>query len=232
MRIAPSLAAAPLDRLGDVIRLLDQADADFIHFDFEDGIFVPVMTLGTKILADLRHLTRRPFDVHLMMIQPEWIIPQLVCDGAERILVHLEACPYPRRTLRLIAEAGATAGLALNPVTPLPDLASLRPYLSFIVILTTEPEVPDSVFLPSVLEKVRQGKRLPEAAGLEWVVDGGLNAENLPQAMQAGADTVVIRRSVFRDGDIAGNLARLRAAATGHSQERANEQSSPRPDPA
>lgn len=219
MRIAPSLAAAPLDRLGDVIRLLDQADADFIHFDFEDGVFVPVMTLGTKILADLRPLTRRPFDVHLMMIQPEWIVPQLVRDGAERISVHLEACPYPRRTLRLIAEAGATAGLALNPVTPLPDLAMLRPYLSFIVILTTEPEVPDPVFLPSVLEKVRRGRRLPEAAGLEWVVDGGLNAENLPQAAQAGADIVVIGRSVFRDGDVAGNLARLRAAAAGHSQE-------------
>jgi len=211
-RLAPSLAAAPLDRLGEVVHILDEAGADLIHFDVEDGSFVPVMTLGTKIIADLRPLTRRPFDVHLMMVHPEWIIPQLARDGANRISVHFEACPYPRRTLRMIAEAGAEAGLAFNPATPLPDLADLLPHLAFVVILTTEPEVPDPGFLPQALEKIRRGKQTPGMEAIEWVADGGLKPENIRQAVRAGADTLVIGRSAFREGRITENLNDLRRA--------------------
>jgi len=211
-RIAPSLAAAPLDRLGDVVRRLDEAGADLIHFDVEDGSFVPVMTLGTKIVADLRPLTRRPFDVHLMMVHPEWLVPQLVHDGANRVSVHYEACPYPRRSLRMIAEAGAAAGLAFNPATPLPDLTDLRPYLSFVVILTTEPEVPEAAFLPHALEKIRRAKASPGMETVEWVADGGLNRDNVGLAVAAGADTLVIGRSVFREGKIAENLREIRHA--------------------
>jgi ribulose-phosphate 3-epimerase len=212
IRIAPSLAAAPLYRLGEVVRLLDEAGADFIHFDIEDGSFVPVMTLGTKLIADLRPLTRRPFDVHLMMVQPEWLIPQLAREGADRISVHYEACPYPRRTLRMITEAGAAAGLAFNPATPIPDLRDLLPYLRFVVVLTTEPEIPDPMFLPHALEKIRRGKQASGMEGLEWVADGGLKPENVRQAAEAGADTLVIGRSVFREGQIAENLSALRRA--------------------
>ncbi len=214
-RIASSLAAAPMDRLGDVIRTLDEAAADLIHFDIEDGSFVPVMTLGTKLIADLRPLTRRPFDVHLMMVQPEWIIPQLIRDGADRISVHWEACPYPRRTLRMIAEAGALAGLAFNPATPMPELSVFLPHLSFVVVLTTEPELPDPVFLPQALEKVRRGKEGPGLEGVEWVADGGLSPENLRQAVEAGAETLVVGRSVFREGRIVENLKALRRALAG-----------------
>lgn len=212
VRIAPSLASAPLERLGQVIGALEAAGADFIHFDVEDGSFVPVMTLGTKIILDLRKYTALPFDVHLMMVNPEWILPDLVRSGANRISVHFEACPYPRRVLRQIQALGAQAGLAFNPATPLPDLAYLKPYLSFIVILTTEPEIPDSPFLPHVLEKVRKGKQAQGLEGIEWVVDGGVTVENLPQVVQAGADTVVIGRAVFQGGKIAENMAALRSA--------------------
>jgi ribulose-phosphate 3-epimerase len=213
MRLYPSLTAAPLDALGDTVRELERAAVDALHFDIEDGSFVPVMTLGTKVISDLRSLTRLPFDVHLMMFNPERIIPEVVAAGANRLSVHYEACAYPRRVLRIIHDLGAQAGLAFNPATPIPDLAYLRPYLSFVLLLTSEPELPEPIFLPSVLDKVRQHKARPGTEGLEWVVDGGLQASNLGEAVHAGADSSVVGRAFFRDGDLQGNAARLRAAA-------------------
>ncbi|WP_322799272.1 ribulose-phosphate 3-epimerase [Thermoflexus sp.] len=206
IKISVSLAAAPLDRVGEIVRSLTLGQVDYLHFDIEDGIFVPMITLGTKIIQDLRPLTSLPFDVHLMMMNPEWLIPDLVRMGANRIAVHYEACPYPRRTLRKIVEAGAQAGIALNPATPLPDLAYLRPYLSFVLILTSEPEMPDCPFLPAMLEKVRQGRRQPGLNGVEWVVDGGINPQNLPQVVAAGADVLVIGRAIFKDSTVQENL--------------------------
>lgn len=213
LRIAPSLASAPTPHLSRVIADLETAGADYIHFDVEDGSFTPVMTLGTKIIADLRPLTRLPFDVHLMMVNPEWILPDLAAYGANRISVHYEACPYPRRVLRQIVSLGAQAGLAFNPATPIPDLSYLAPYLSFIVVLTTEPEMSDCPFLPEVLEKVREGKQAASQGRCEWVVDGGVDVENISQIRRAGADTVIVGRAVFKDGKIAENMAALRAAA-------------------
>lgn len=213
LRIAPSLASAPMQRLGEVIHSLESTGADLIHFDVEDGSFTPVMTLGTKIIKDLRGFTKLPFDVHLMMVNPEWILPELVSYGANRISVHHEACPYPRRVLRQIVTLGAQAGLAFNPATPLPDLSYLSPYLSFVVILTTEPEIPDCPFLPRVLDKLRGQQQAGEMDGIEWVVDGGVAVENLPEIKNAGADTVVVGRAVFKEGRISENMAALRAAA-------------------
>lgn len=211
VRISPSLAAAPLDHLGQVVIELESAGADYIHFDIEDGSFVPVMTLGTKIISGLRLFTRLPFDVHLMMVNPEWILPELIDSGANRVSVHYEACPYPRRVLRQIVSLGAKAGIAFNPATPIPDLGYLLPYLSFVVVLTTEPEIPDCQYLPEVLEKVRKGVQAKGMEGIEWVVDGGIDAENLSQVVVAGADTVVVGRAVFKDDKISENMAALRA---------------------
>lgn len=210
LRISPSLASAPTDRLGKVVRELEKAGADYIHFDVEDGTFVPMMTLGIKIIADLRPYVDLPFDVHLMMRDPEWILPRLVEDGADRVAVHYEACPYPRRVLRGIVELGATAGLTFNPATPISDLTYLAPYLSFLVVLTTEPEGRDCPFLPAVLDKVREGKKDPCLRNLEWVVDGGIGPENIADVVEAGADTVVVGRAVFEDGRIESNLLSLR----------------------
>lgn len=214
VRIAASLAAAPLDHLRAVVEQLAIARVDYLHFDVEDGSFVPMMTLGTKIIHDLRPLTGLPFDVHLMMFNPEWLIPSLVRGGAGRIAVNSEACPYPRRTLRQIAELGAVPGLAFNPATPVPPLEFLKPYLKYVILLSTEPEEPDCPFLPAVLEKLRQAKQTATLEGIEWVVDGGINAENLEEVIRAGADTAVIGRSVFQGGKIVENLARLRRSAT------------------
>ncbi len=212
-KIAVSLAAAPLTNLNEVISQLDQAAVDFLHFDIEDGNFVPMMTLGTKIISDLRPLTSRPFDVHLMMVNPDWILDDLVQMGTDRISVHLEACPYPRRTLSNIVSLGVQAGIALNPATPLPDLEILLPYLSFVLILSTEPEYPNASFLPSVLNKVRAGKERYGESGIEWDVDGGINPANLAMVLEAGADVIVVGRSAFQGGNITQNIALLRRSA-------------------
>lgn len=212
MRISPSLASAPLEHLAGVIAELESAGADLIHFDIEDGHFVPLMTLGTKIIGDLRPLSKRPFDVHLMVSQPENLVQEVVRLGADRVSVHYEACLYPRRVLRHIVSLGVPAGLAFNPATPLPDLTYLLPYLSFVVILSTEPEILDCPFLPETLEKVRQGKRMPALERVEWVVDGGITPENVKMVAEAGADTIVVGRAVFKEGRIRENLQALREA--------------------
>ncbi len=180
-----------------------------IHFDIEDGNFVPVMNLGVKVIGELRALTELPFDVHLMMINPEWLIPDLARMGANLVSVHFEACPYPRRTLRLIHDSGMKAGLAFNPKTGIPDLQFCLPYLSFIVILTTEPEIPDCPFLPSVLHKITEGKNRPALENITWVADGGISAENADLVAKAGADMLVVGRGIFQGGNISDNILEI-----------------------
>ena len=199
-----------MDRLGDMVSKLEQSGADYIHFDVEDGYFTPVMTLGTKIIADLRPLTKLPFDVHLMMVNPEWILPTLKEYGAERIAVHYEACPYPRRTLRQIFDLGISPGLAFNPATPVPEIGYLSPYLDFVILLSTEPEEPDCPFIPGTLEKLTANRNQPGLNDTEWVVDGGVNDSNIKEVVASGADTVVVGRGAFEGGDLKGNIRRLR----------------------
>lgn len=129
--------------MGEVVSDLNESGVDYIHFDVEDGFFTPVMTLGTKLITDLRPLSDLKFDMHLMMVNPEWILPKLKEDGADRVAVHYEACPYPRRTLRQVADLGITAGLAFNPATTIPEIGYLKPYLDYVILLSTEPEIPD-----------------------------------------------------------------------------------------
>lgn len=213
IRIAPSLACAPLQALGETVAAVENSGADYLHFDLEDGVFVPAMNLGTKVIADLRPLTEMPFDVHLMVTNPEWLLKDLVQMGADRISIHWEVCEYPRRTLAKIVSLGAQAGLALNPKTMLPDLSFLEPYLTFVVILTTEPEEVDPPFLPHVLGKVKEGRRRFQSLHLEWVVDGGINPANIADVALAGADTAVVGRSAFRHNKIKENLRALIQAA-------------------
>ncbi len=212
--IAPSLASAPMWHLADTIAELERAGADAIHFDLEDGHFVPVMTLGTRLIAELRPLTRLPFDVHLMVDNPEQIVPLVASLGADAISVHYEACLYPRRTLRMIQGMGKRAGLAFNPKTPFPRVDYLLPYLDFVLILTTEPEMPDCPYLPAVLDNVRAAAAFAKEhhPRLGITADGGIDADNIAEVVAAGADTIVSGRAVFAGGEITANLRRLRDA--------------------
>ena len=132
--------------------------------------------------------------------------------GADMVSVHYEACPYPRRTLGLIHQTGMLAGLAFNPATPLPPLKHYLPFLSYVLILTTEPETQVCTYLPSVLDKVSEGKKQPGLEGVKWEVDGGFVLDNILDAKRAGADIIVSGRGVFGDNQIQLNLKRLREA--------------------
>jgi len=146
------------------------------------------------------------------MVNPEWLIPELAEMGADMVSVHYEACPYPRRILRLITGHGMKAGLAFNPSTQIPDLEFCLPYLSFIVILTTEPEEGDCPFLPSVLNKITEGKAHPELKKLIWIADGAISVINAKAVVAAGADVLVVGRGIFKEGEILENILDIKSA--------------------
>lgn len=215
MRISSSLAAAPLLDLKQTVEELAAARVDYLHFDIEDGSFVPCMNLGTRLISELRACTRLPFDVHLMMVDPEWLIPELAAIGVDRISVHYETCPYPRRVLHKISSLGIAAGLAFNPATPVPDLHYLAPYLSFVLILSTEPEEEGAPFLPEMLQKLNAARNTRAPDAVEWVVDGGIRPENVALVAEAGADMAVVGRGLFNERGIEQNMRLLRAAFPG-----------------
>jgi ribulose-phosphate 3-epimerase len=213
LRISASIAAAQSNCLQETIKGLEESKVDFIHFDLEDGKFVESSGLSIKQISDLRQFASIPFETHLMVFEPESLIEDLVKVGVNRIAVHYESLLYPRAVLRKITEAGAVAGLAFNPVTAVPfaNLTYLLQFLSFVLILTTEPECKDPPFLEEILEKVRVGKQHSPLNKLEWIVDGGVSSENIKMISDAGADTVVIGRALFKQGNIKDNVEAIRS---------------------
>lgn len=195
VQISPSLVSASLLDLPAIIKQLEAIKIDYLHFDIEDGSFVREMNLGTKIIKDVQGFTTLPIDVHLMMVEPEWIIPVMAEMGVKLLSFHYEATQYPRRVLRMITEQGMQAGLAFNPKTAIPDLTQYHPYLHFVNILTTEPEIGGAVFLPEVLQKVSFIKQ--NFVDLLCEVDGGITLANYQQVIKAGADILVSGRGIF-----------------------------------
>lgn len=214
--IAPSIISADLSRLGEQLAALQSAGADWIHYDVEDGHFVPEMGLGVGLLGTIRRLTDLPIDVHLMVDEPDLWIERIAALGADHITVHLEACAYPRRSLRLIREQGCRSGLALNPKTPLPNIGFLLNTLDMINILTTEPEGQDCPFLPSITSKLALAKEAVSEVNdrIDIVADGGVDADTAGPCLGAGATVLVAGRSVFKGGDIQANISALRLSTS------------------
>ena len=213
-RVAPSILAADFARLGDEVRAVSEAGADYLHVDVMDGHFVPNITIGPAVVKALRPFSDKPFDVHLMISPADPFIADFAEAGADILTVHPEAGPHLHRTLQLIKSKGLRAGVSLNPGTPVGAVDYVLDAVDLVLVMCVNPGYGGQSFIPAALDKIKALRRKIDTAGrpIEIEVDGGINAETAPLVVAAGADVLVAGTAVFRGGpeEYAANIARLR----------------------
>ncbi len=213
--IAPSILSADGSKLGEEILAIEKAGADWIHVDVMDGNFVPNITMGPAIITSLRKVTKLPFDVHLMIADPDRYIESFFKAGADIITVHAEASGHMHRTVELIKSYGARAGVSLNPATPLDYISEIAHYIDLLLIMTVNPGFGGQQFIGTSLAKIARARKildeLPHQPLLE--VDGGVNLKNIGDVAQAGADVIVAGNAVFGSGDYQKTITALKTAA-------------------
>jgi ribulose-phosphate 3-epimerase len=216
IEIAPSILAANFARLGDEIRMVEQAGAEVIHVDVMDGHFVPNISIGIPVVESLRKATRLPLDVHLMIERPEEYIERFVRAGATRVLVHEEATVHLDRALAVIREHGAEAGAVINPATPVAMLSEVLDKVDTVLVMSVNPGFGGQKFIRGALEKIRQLNqwRTRYNATFRIEVDGGVDLENIAELARAGTNTFVAGSSIFHASDPAGATRQLRKLAT------------------
>jgi ribulose-phosphate 3-epimerase len=212
-KIAPSILSADFSCLGQEVKAVEEAGADWIHVDVMDGHFVPNITMGPMVTEAVNRCTSLPVDVHLMIENPDRYIADFAKAGAEYISVQVEACPHLHRTLHLIKENGAKAGAVLNPATPLSTITYLLEDLDFVLIMSVNPGFGGQKFIKSALDKIEQLKSLIEESGLDILiqVDGGVNANTIADVSAAGADVFVAGSAIFNTDDYKETIAMLKA---------------------
>lgn len=201
VRIAPSILSADFANLGEEVRKIDAAGADYIHIDVMDGHFVPNLTIGPKVVKALRPHSNKPFDVHLMISPVDQYIKDFADAGADIISFHPEAGAHPHRTVQLIKDCGKKAGIALNPATPTSVLDHLINDLDLILVMTVNPGFGGQKFIP-LLDKIADVHKRIQATGrdIDLEVDGGINPDTAKSAISHGANLLVAGTAVFKDG--------------------------------
>ena len=212
--IAPSILAADFARLGEEVRAIDAAGADYIHIDVMDGHFVPNISFGTPIMDAIRGVTKKPFDVHLMIAPVDPYLESFARAGADIITVHAEAGPHLDRTLQAIRAMGKKAGVSLNPATPTSVLKHVLDRLDLILVMSVNPGFGGQSFIPAMLEKISEIRDMVQSRNIDIEVDGGITRHNAADVVRAGANVLVAGSAIFKTTDYAAEIRAIRTAAT------------------
>jgi ribulose-phosphate 3-epimerase len=212
VKIAPSILTADFAHLAKEVEQLETGGADLLHVDVMDGHFVPNLTIGPPVIKALRAVTRLPLDVHLMVDEPDALLPAFIDAGSDNLTVHVEACRHLHRTIQSIKEAGVQASVVLNPATPLQMLHEILPDVHMVLLMSVNPGFGGQSFIPSTLDKIRALKQEITARHLDVAieVDGGVKIDNARMIREAGADVLVVGTAIFDQQDYGKAIRALR----------------------
>ena len=199
-KIAPSLLAADFLNLQREVEMINESDADWLHLDIMDGVFVPNISFGFPVLEALKPICKKPMDVHLMIVEPQKFIPEVAATGAYMMNVHYEACTHLHRTVAAIKEAGMKAAVTLNPHTSISLLEDILQDLDMVLLMSVNPGFGGQKFIPRALDKIRRLDEIRKANGYDFVieVDGGVNLQNCEELKSVGTDILVAGSAVFK----------------------------------